>query len=171
MHLTIGLSPVATWAKQVGPPAKRNLTSCRFGENGCGSKPCTPGERQNRWQMEVHPPQNGIAIGYAPWPNDATPKQRCVLVFQGRPWQTRFGAKGREFHPPMLPPPACRAQSPWAPAPWPGWPPRWSWAEPRSWGQGRVLGSRKSVSSPKRVPNRLSLVLKGSPFRLCRGSK
>ena len=30
---------------------------------GCGSKPCTPGERQNRWQMDVHP-QNG-AVGYA----------------------------------------------------------------------------------------------------------
>ena len=28
----------------------------------------TPGEHQNRWQMEVHPPKNG-AIGYAPWPN------------------------------------------------------------------------------------------------------
>ena len=36
--------------------------------NGCGSKPCIPGEHQNRWQMDVHPPQNG-AIGYAPWPN------------------------------------------------------------------------------------------------------
>ena len=27
-------------------------------------KPCTPGEHQNRWQMDVHPPQNG-ATGYA----------------------------------------------------------------------------------------------------------
>ena len=33
----------------------------------CGSKPCTPGEHPNRWQMDVHPPQNG-AIGSAPWP-------------------------------------------------------------------------------------------------------
>ena len=37
---------------------------------GCGSKKkaCTPGDHQNRWQMDVHPPQNGIAIGSAPWP-------------------------------------------------------------------------------------------------------
>ena len=28
----------------------------------------TPGEHQNRWQMDVHPPQYG-AIGYAPWPS------------------------------------------------------------------------------------------------------
>ena len=34
---------------------------------GCGSKPCISGERQDRWQMDVHPPQNGV-IGYAPWP-------------------------------------------------------------------------------------------------------
>ena len=26
----------------------------------------TPGEHQNSWQMDVHPPHNG-AIGYAPW--------------------------------------------------------------------------------------------------------
>ena len=32
------------------------------------SKPCTPGEHQNRWQMDVHPPQNGV-VGYAPWPH------------------------------------------------------------------------------------------------------
>ena len=38
---------------------------------GCVSKPKeTPGEHQNRWQMDVHPPQNG-AIGYAPWPFDS----------------------------------------------------------------------------------------------------
>ena len=36
--------------------------------NGCGSKPCTPGEYRNGWQMDVHPPQNG-AIGCAPLPN------------------------------------------------------------------------------------------------------
>ena len=28
--------------------------------DGCESKPCTPGEHQNRWQMDDHPP--------APWP-------------------------------------------------------------------------------------------------------
>ena len=33
----------------------------------CGSKPCTPGEHQNRCQMDVHRLQTG-AIGYAPWP-------------------------------------------------------------------------------------------------------
>ena len=33
-----------------------------------GSKPCTPGEPQNRWQMDVPPPQNE-AIGCAPWPH------------------------------------------------------------------------------------------------------
>jgi hypothetical protein len=27
---------------------------------GSVSKPCTPGEHQNRWQMDVHPPKNGI---------------------------------------------------------------------------------------------------------------
>ena len=32
-----------------------------------GSKPCTPAEHENRWQMDVHPPQNG-AIGDALWP-------------------------------------------------------------------------------------------------------
>ena len=30
-------------------------------------KTLNPGEHQHRWQMDVHPPQNG-AIGYAPWP-------------------------------------------------------------------------------------------------------
>ena len=25
----------------------------------------TPGEHQSKWQMDVHPPQNGIVIGYA----------------------------------------------------------------------------------------------------------
>ena len=33
-----------------------------------GSKPCTPGEHQNWWQMDAHPPQNG-AIGYAVMPH------------------------------------------------------------------------------------------------------
>ena len=48
-------------------PTANNRKSC-----GCGSKPCTPGEHQNRWHMGVHPPQNG-AIGYAPWPCVAQP--------------------------------------------------------------------------------------------------
>ena len=26
---------------------------------GCGSKLCAPDEHQNRWQMDVHPPQHG----------------------------------------------------------------------------------------------------------------
>ena len=43
------------------------------GQPGCGSKPCTLGEHQNRWQMDVHPPQNGIAIGCAPWPYENQP--------------------------------------------------------------------------------------------------
>ena len=43
------------------------MTFLSFWLYGCGSKPCTPGEHQNRWQMDVHPPQNG-AIGSAPWP-------------------------------------------------------------------------------------------------------
>ena len=38
--------------------------------HGCGSKPCTPGEHQNRWPTDVHPSQNGIAIGYAPGPHE-----------------------------------------------------------------------------------------------------
>ena len=33
-----------------------------------GQNPAPPGEHQNRWQMDVHPPQSG-AIDYAPWPN------------------------------------------------------------------------------------------------------
>ena len=43
------------------------IVSLQLNSCGCLSKPCTPGEHQNRWQMHVHPPQNG-AIGYAPWP-------------------------------------------------------------------------------------------------------
>ena len=39
------------------------------GDLSVGSKPCAPGEHQNRWQMDVHPPQNG-AIDYAPWPSE-----------------------------------------------------------------------------------------------------
>ena len=35
--------------------------------HGCGSKPCTPGEHQNRWYIGVHP-QNG-GIGNDPWPH------------------------------------------------------------------------------------------------------
>ena len=35
--------------------------------------PCTPGEHQKRWQMDVHPPQNG-AMGFAPWPFLGSPK-------------------------------------------------------------------------------------------------
>jgi hypothetical protein len=27
---------------------------------GSVSKPCTPGEHQNSWKMDVHPPKNGI---------------------------------------------------------------------------------------------------------------
>ena len=27
--------------------------------NGYGSKPCSPGEHQNKWQMDVHPPKMG----------------------------------------------------------------------------------------------------------------
>ena len=40
--------------------------------DGRGSKPLeTPGEHQNRWQMDVHPPQNW-AIGLCnPWPDGA----------------------------------------------------------------------------------------------------
>ena len=32
----------------------RQLKSC-----GCGSNPCSPGEHQNRWQKDVHPPPEG----------------------------------------------------------------------------------------------------------------
>ena len=35
-----------------------------------GTKPCTPGEHQNRWYIGV-PPQNGIGIAYDPWPHKA----------------------------------------------------------------------------------------------------
>jgi hypothetical protein len=30
------------------------------GTFGSVSKPCTPGEHQNSWKMDVHPPKNGI---------------------------------------------------------------------------------------------------------------
>ena len=34
---------------------------------GCGSKPCTPGEHQNRLHIGVHPPQNrGIGFDRGP---------------------------------------------------------------------------------------------------------
>ena len=46
---------------------------------GCGSKPCTPGEHQNRWQMDVHPLQNG-AIGSAPLPLLICPGPRNNIV-------------------------------------------------------------------------------------------
>ena len=49
---------------------------------GCGSKPFTPGERQNRCQMDVHPPKNG-AIGYARWPKEY-PKERNTEIRTGR---------------------------------------------------------------------------------------
>ena len=39
----------------------------------------TPGEHQNRSQMDVHPPQNG-AIGHAPWPH------RCPFTGNRWPW-------------------------------------------------------------------------------------
>ena len=36
---------------------------------------------KKKWQMDVHPPQNGIAIGYAPWPCESqlptSPSQAC----------------------------------------------------------------------------------------------
>ena len=39
----------------------------------------TPDEHQNRWQMDVHPPKNGIAIGYAPWPDDFWPEYQNTM--------------------------------------------------------------------------------------------
>ena len=40
--------------------------------NGCGSTPCTPGERQNRCHMGQH---GGIGyLGYHPWPNEGVCK-------------------------------------------------------------------------------------------------
>ena len=50
--------------KHRGVVRQRNVSN-RF-TVGCGSKPCTP-EHRNRWQVDVHPLQNG-AIRYAPWP-------------------------------------------------------------------------------------------------------
>ena len=54
------------------------------GKFGCGSKPCKPGEHQNRWYMGVHPPQNG-GIGYDPWPFEdvtSSPQPELTLVLQ-----------------------------------------------------------------------------------------
>ena len=41
---------------------------CVFEDMAVGQNPVPPVNIQNRWQMDVHPPQNGIVIGYAPWP-------------------------------------------------------------------------------------------------------
>ena len=48
----------------------------------------TPGEHHNRWQMDVHPPQNGIAIGSAPWPNGCV-KPGDTILGHGGNHQTR----------------------------------------------------------------------------------
>ena len=62
------------WGNQESPPLFRDV-SWFYGvwlvylQYGCGSKPFTSGEHQNRWYMGVHPPQNG-GIGYDPLPYD-----------------------------------------------------------------------------------------------------
>ena len=71
---------------------------------GCGSKLRTPGEHQNRWHMDVHPPQSR-ATGYAPWPcrpkGDSTP--HAVLASMGgrggpKAWRKECNAMpGRTF--------------------------------------------------------------------------
>ena len=63
------LLPANIFAKS-GHTDKKKDTRARTKTSGCGSKPCTLGEHQNRWYMGVHPPQNGIGIGYDP-PNHA----------------------------------------------------------------------------------------------------
>ena len=58
-------------------------------------------EHQNSWQMEIHPPQNGIATGCAPWPSLAEkPKGVCQsnLVAVTPPqevWLTFCGFNGK----------------------------------------------------------------------------
>ena len=53
----------------------------------------TPGEHQNRWQVDVHPPQSGIAIGYATHGHLGMPRQRWDLKPNG------FGFRWLPFKP------------------------------------------------------------------------
>ena len=72
------------------------LFTCQsLAKYGCGSKPCTSGEHQNRWYMGVHPPQHE-AIGYDLFVFVEVPKQgehserRCpsqeITGVQVAPW-------------------------------------------------------------------------------------
>ena len=84
-----------------------------------GQKPCTPGEHQNRWKVDVHPPQNGIAVAYAPWPYQIRPKASFATLSasERRPgsWlRWLLGTQG-PFHEPRsvnmrLPQPAPESQ-------------------------------------------------------------
>ena len=53
-------------------------------------KTLNSGEHQNRWRMDVHPPEYG-AIGYAPWPTQ--------LVALGFERVVRGSSEGTPFGP------------------------------------------------------------------------
>ena len=73
--------------------------------HGCGSKSCTPGEHQPRWQMDVHSPQNG-AIGYAPWPHEPTkPVNDCSPIGSSRSSQGPVSWPWLPHEPHFTPPP------------------------------------------------------------------
>ena len=62
----------------------------------------THGEHQNRWYMDVHPPQNG-GIGYDPWPSGHVGERERVeasgsLAF----WQTAASIAVRVREAPLL---------------------------------------------------------------------
>ena len=61
-----GLAPGAPGAPGATVCPRREVETCQLGDQkyGGGSKPCTPGEYQNRWQRDAHTHQNG-AIGSA----------------------------------------------------------------------------------------------------------
>ena len=61
---------LAVWAlPQTQIDTNRHTSYIRTQRYGSVSKPCTPGEHQNSWQMDVHPPKNGInRYGIDPYP-------------------------------------------------------------------------------------------------------
>ena len=58
----VGISPSITSSSSQPRPERKLSHGC-----GCQNVLVPLVNVKNRWQMDVHPPQNG-AIGYAPWP-------------------------------------------------------------------------------------------------------
>ena len=84
-------------------PKRRSTPASGHGENylchmgrryGCGSKPRTPGEHQNRWYMGVHPPQNA-GIVYDPWPCGKSQRNK---TWMNHGWQVNLMHCSGLFH-------------------------------------------------------------------------